>query len=465
MIGQGGGHAVVIGGSIAGLSAALVLAKHAERVTIVERDRYPEQPEPRKGVPQGKHIHILLEGGLAAFRRLLPGIDEDLLAAGAVQVAMPTDFLEHSGGRWLGRWPAEATAVCLTRPLLEHEIRTRVLAHPRITAVQGTDVVGLAGSATRVTGVLLRERGADRGKDRDRDVPPAELAADLVVDASGRSSRTPEWLEGLGIGHPAQERVESGVGYVTRVYRDGSNGELTDAAVVLFQGEGVLARVDHQGTTFITFATPPGKELPTDPDAFEALADRLPHPVMRQWIDLAEPASPVFGYLRTENVRHDYAAVVPDGLLVTGDALCALNPLFGQGMTAAALAAEALDKSITAGHPPRAAQAALLAASAQAWAIAAGADKARPGATGNAVRRSLGDKLTSWYIARVQERGAVNEDTQTTIRKVFGLVVPFTELFRPAIVRSVLFQRSTPTDAEAPLRLVPAPASAAPAPE
>ena len=145
----------------------------------VDPRKGPERPEPRKGVAQGKHIHILLDGGLASLQRLLPGVGEDLLSAGAVPVATPTGFLEHARGRWLGRWPSEDTVLCLTRPLLEHGIRTRVLAHPRITAVQGTDVVGLAGSATRVTGVLLRERGADRRKD----TAPAELAADLVVDA------------------------------------------------------------------------------------------------------------------------------------------------------------------------------------------------------------------------------------------------------------------------------------------
>lgn len=454
MIGQDRGHAVVVGGSIAGLTAARVLAEHAERVTIVERDRYPEQPVPRKGVPHGKHTHVLLEGGLASMLRLLPGIDEDLLAAGAVRVPTPTEFLDHTAGRWSGRWPAEGASLCLTRPELEHGLRSRVLAHPRITAVEGTDVVGLSGSATQVTGVLLRER--DTGHETDE--APAVLAADLVVDASGRSSHTPEWLERLGLPRPAQERVESGIGYVTRVYRDGSNGELTDARAVLFAGEALLAPVDHHGTTMITFVTLPGEKLPTDPEAFEAIADRLPHPLIRQWIDRAEPTSPVFGHVRTENVRHDYAAVVPDGLLVTGDALCALNPVFGQGMTSAALAAEALDESLTARRSPRDTQTALHAASTQAWSIATGADKVRPGATGNAVGRSLGDKLVGWYISRVQARAGVNQAVQTAARRVFGLAAPFTDLFRPAVVRSVLFQKATPADAEAPLWLAPAPA-------
>lgn len=456
MIGQGRGHAVVIGGGVAGLIAALVLAKHAARVTIVERDRYPEQPVARKGVPQGKHTHILLGGGLASIVRLLPGIDEDVLAAGAVRIAHPTDYLDHTAGRWKSRGPAGGTSLSLTQPQLEHGLRGRAQAHPRITAVEGTDVVGLSGSATQVTGVQLRERGAGHGADE----AITELPADLVVDASGRSSHAPEWLERLGLPRPAQERVESGIGYVTRVYRDGSNGELTDARVVFFAGEAILAPVDHQGTTMITFTTLPGEKLPTDPEAFEAIADRMPHPLIRQWIDRAEPASPVHGYARTENVRHDYAAVVPDGLLVTGDALCALNPVYGQGMTTAVLAAEALDESLAAARSPRDTQAALREASAQAWSISAGSDKARPGVTGNAAGLSLGDKLTGWYINRVLQRAGVNPTVQAADRRVFGLSAPFSELFRPSIVWSVLFQKSTRADAEAPLWL---PAASLPA--
>lgn len=450
-IGNGAGHAVVVGGSIAGLLAAIALAGHAERVTLVERDRYPDRPEPRKGVPQSKHTHLLLESGLAAIERFLPGLESELVAEGALRVRSPTEYLQNMRGRWFGRGPATSTTLCLTRALLEHGVRTRVLAHPRITAVQGTDVVGLSGSAGQVTGVLLRERGVEPAGGE-----PTELAADLVVDAAGRSSRTPEWLDRLGGVRPPEDRVESGMGYVTRVYRDGSDGALTDARLVYLVGEAmgaVIVPVEPEGAHMITFATPRGEALPTEPAAFEALADRQPHPLMRQWIDKAEPVSPVFGYLRTENVRRAYDRVVPNGLLVTGDALCALNPVFGQGMSTAALDAVALDESITAGLPHRSVQAALLAASGQAWNISTGADKARPGVTGNAARRSLLDRFTGWYLARVQERCGVNPEVQATFRRVLALLAPPAELFRPAIVRSVLFEKGASADAAAPLRL------------
>jgi 2-polyprenyl-6-methoxyphenol hydroxylase-like FAD-dependent oxidoreductase len=454
-IGDGRGHAVVVGGSIAGLLAAVALARHAGRVTLVERDRYPGRPEPRKGVPQSRHTHLLLESGLLAIERFLPGLEAELVAAGALQVRSPTEYLQNMRGRWFGRGPATSTTLCLTRPLLEHGVRTRVLTHPRITAVQGADVVGLTGTAERVTGVRLRERGGERAGTKPTELP-TELAADLVVDASGRSSHTPEWLERLGGTRPAEDRVESGIGYATRVYRDGSDGALTDARLVYLVGEtmgAVIVPVEPAGTHMITFATPRGEALPTAPGAFEALADRQPHPLVRQWIDEAEPVSPVYGYLRTENVRRAYDRTVPDGLLVTGDALCALNPVFGQGMSTAALAAVALDESLAAGSSNRRTQAALLAASGDAWAISTGADKVRPGVTGNAANQSVRDRFTGWYLARVQERCGVNPEVQDTFRKVLALVAPPTELFRPAVLRSVLFEKGAPADAAPPLRL------------
>lgn len=454
-IGGGRGHAVVVGGSIAGLLAAVALARHAGRVTIVERDRYPDRPEPRKGVPQSRHTHLLLESGLLAIERFLPGLEAELVAAGALQVRSPTEVLQNMHGRWFGRGPATSTTLCLTRPLLEHGVRTRVLAHPRITTVQGTDVVGLTGTAERVTGVRLRERGGERAGTEPAELP-AELAADLVVDASGRSSHVPEWLERLGGARPAEDRVESGLGYATRVYRDGSDGALTDARLVYLVGDtmgAVIVPVEPAGTHMVTFATPRGEALPTAPGAFEALADRHPHPLVRQWIDEAEPVSPVYGYLRTENVRRAYDRTVPEGLLVTGDALCALNPVFGQGMSTAALAAVALDESLAAGSSNRRTQGALLAASGDAWAISTGADKARPGVTGNAANQSLRDRFTGWYLARVQERCGVDPVVQETFRRVLTLVAPPTELFRPAVLRSVLLEKGAPADAAPPLRL------------
>ncbi|MEV0953948.1 FAD-dependent monooxygenase [Promicromonospora sp. NPDC050249] len=462
-IGGGRGHAVVVGGSIAGLLAAVALARHAGRVTIVERDRYPDRPEPRKGVPQSRHTHLLLESGLLAIERFLPGLEAELVAAGALQVRSPTEVLQNMRGRWFGRGPATSSTLCLTRPLLEHGVRARVLAHPRITAVQGTDVVGLTGTAQRVTGVRLRERGGERAGTEPTELPtelpteqPTELAADLVVDASGRSSHTPGWLERLGVARPAEDRVESGIGYATRVYRDGSDGALTDARLVYLVGDtmgAVIVPVEPAGTHMITFVTPRGEALPTAPGAFEALADRQAHPLVRQWIDEAEPVSPVYGYLRTENVRRAYDRTVPDGLLVTGDALCALNPVFGQGMSTAALAAVALDESLAAGSSNRRTQAALLAASGDAWAISAGADKARPGVAGNAAHRSVGDRFTGWYLARVQERCGVNPEVQDTFREVLALVAPPVRLFRPAVLRSVLLEKGAPADAAPPLRL------------
>lgn len=444
-ISSGRGHAVVVGGSIAGLLAAVALARHAERVTIVERDRYPLRPEPRKGVPQSKHTHLLLDGGRFALDSLLPGLDSELLAAGALDIPAPTAYLQRLRDRWFGRWATSGGSLCLTRPVLEHHVRERVLAEPRVEVIEGADVTGLTGDAERVTGVLLRRRGA--GPDRE----PEPLPAELVVDASGRSSRTPDWLTALGARPPAEERVESGIGYVTRVYRDGTGGALTDARLIVMVEDtlgAVILPVSDDGTAMVTFSTPPGEPLPADPEEFEALADRLSHPIVRQWLDRSEGISPVHRYLRTENVRRAYDAVVPDGLLVTGDAMCAFNPVFGQGMSAAAVAAVALDDGLAAGRTGRSVQKSLLRSAVSPWAIAAGGDKQRPGVTGNAARRTVGDKVKSWYLGRVQDRCPVNEEVQQVFRQVMQLSAPPTDLFRPAVLRSVLFQAPAPPGGE-----------------
>ncbi|NKY14127.1 NAD-binding protein, partial [Streptomyces somaliensis] len=150
--GSGGGagpaggarHAVVIGGSVAGLLAARVLADHAERVTVVERDRYPAGVEPRAGVPQGRHLHVLLEGGQYAMESLLPGVVEELLAGGAPRLGMPEDVVQWEAGSWHRRTGAAVHIITASRPMVEQVVRRRVLADPRIAAVQGTEAVGLS---------------------------------------------------------------------------------------------------------------------------------------------------------------------------------------------------------------------------------------------------------------------------------------------------------------------------------
>ncbi|MFF9864863.1 FAD-dependent oxidoreductase [Streptomyces sp. NPDC013953] len=448
-------HAVVIGGSIAGLLAARVLAEHAERVTVVERDRFPEEPGPRAGVPQGRHTHVLLESGQRALEELLPGVVGELRAQGAPRVGMPEDMVQWQDGRWLRRTPATVHLFTGARPRLEHVLRRRVLADPRIATVEGTDAVGLLGDAARVRGVLLRDRGAGRGKE------PRALEADLVVDASGRGSRAPEWLSAIGAQPPGEETLDTGLAYATRLYRGAPAGAGTDALghyTVANPRQTYAATVlpIEDGRHLVTLSGLRGDEPPTDDEGFEAYAARLPHPVVSEWLAKAEPESPVHGFRATANVRrrYDRPGRRPAGFVATGDALCTFNPIYGQGMAVAALCAVALRDALADPRrtpTTRRVQRALFDASRQAWDISAGADRQMPGAAGNAARTGPAGRAAAWYLKRVQERYAGDPEVGAAFRSVLTLNEPVHALFAPRIMRAALFRPVPATPAEPPL--------------
>ncbi|MFE9040208.1 FAD-dependent oxidoreductase [Streptomyces sp. NPDC012421] len=454
---RGTRHAVVIGGSLAGLLAARVLAEHAERVTVVERDRLPEGPDARPGVPQGRHLHVLIEGGQRAIDELLPGFMDELRELGAPKVAMPTDMVQWQAGQWFTRLPASAHFYSGPRPQLEWLVRRRVLADPRITLVEGTETVGLTGTAARVTGVRLRERGAGTGQE------PRTLAADLVVDASGRSTKATDWLAAIGAEAPHEETLDTGLAYSSRIYKATDAVPATDAlGYYIVPGPrqpygGVIVPLGD-GHHMVTFSGLRGDEPPTDEGEFEEYAKRFPHPVISEWVAGAEPVTPVHGFRKTANIRrrYDRPGRRPAGFLATGDALCAFNPIYGQGMATAALGAVALRRALgdTRRAPStRRVQRALLDASRQAWDISAGADKKMPGATGDAARSKPADRVTGWYLARVQERAAGDAVVGVPFRAVLTLSAPLTSLFAPSVLRAALFSPVPETPAEPPLSL------------
>ncbi|MFC8076952.1 NAD(P)/FAD-dependent oxidoreductase [Streptomyces sp. NPDC057307] len=464
-------HAVVIGGSVAGLLAAHVLAAHADRVTIVERDRFPDGARPRSGVPQGSHIHVLVAGGQLALETLLPGIVAELRQHGAPRVGMPSDMIQWQAGRWYRRTPDTAHLLTPSRPLLEWLVRRRVLADPRIRTVEGTEVVGLLGDAVRTTGVLLRERGAGAGTKADSEAQEAAkarggvvtraLTADLVVDASGRGSRAPDWLAAVGAEPPREETLDSGLAYATRVYRPGADDGTTDTVGYFVipnptQVHGGVAVPMEDGRYLVTFSGLRGSEPPSNEEEFADFATLLPHPFLHDWLTRARPDSPVRSFRATANVRrrYDRPGRRPAGFLVTGDALCTFNPVYGHGMSVAALGAVALREALTDRRRTPTTlrvQRALLAASRQAWDIAAGADREMPGAIGDAARTRAADRPAAWYLARVQQRAGGDPVVGTAFRSALHLTAPPRVLFTPRVVRAVLFRPAPRTPVEPPM--------------
>lgn len=485
-------HAVVIGGSVAALLTAHVLSAHADRVTVVERDRLPEGPEPRAGVPQSRHTHVLLEGGQRALDELLPGIVAELREHGAPRVGLPSDIVQWQARRYYRRTGATAHLLTGTRPLLEWLVRRRVLAESRITVLEGTEVVGLLGDSARVRGVRVRRRGSETHQD------VRQLAADLVVDASGRGSRAPDWLAAIGAEPPHEETLDTGLAYATGLYRYGdTNGSadtspasadpahtdpvsaadsrtgasdtgagITDGATDSIgyyfipgrgQARGGVALPVEGGRHLVTLSGLRGSEPPSDEAAFVDFAARLPHPVLHEWLLKARPESPVHAFRATANVRrrYDRPGRRPAGFLAVGDALCAFNPVYGQGLAVAALGAVALRDTLADPRrtpTTRRVQRALLKASRQAWDIASGADKELPGARGDAARTRAVDRPAAWYLARVVQRAPGDPVVGAAFRSASSLVSPVSVLFAPRIVRAVLFGPVLPAPTEPPLR-------------
>ncbi len=333
------GHAVVIGSSIAGLAAARVLSDHFARVTLIERDRLPMTPDFRRGAPQGRHAHLLLPPGQAILEQLFPGLNATLLAAGATFINSgpeTTFFLD-------GAWHDDLTCLSCSRPLLESALYQRVAARPGVRILQGHDVLDLAVDPHRqqVTGVRLRRRGSESAE--------VTLPAQLVVDASGRGSRAPQWLASLGYSPPRETIIDPFTGYTTRIYRrppgfaekwsllrvrrtppDGTRG-------------GLISPIEDN-RWYVTLIGVSRDYPATDEEGFLAFACSLPSPRIAEAIQRAEPLSKIYGFRNTENrLRHyDELPRYLEGFLVCGDAACAVSPVHAQGMTAALLGLEGL---------------------------------------------------------------------------------------------------------------------------
>lgn len=457
-------HAVVVGASVAGLLTAQVLADSGRRVTLVERDRLPAEVRPRPGVPQGRHVHVVLSGGQRALEDLLPEVLGQLRSQGVPTVGLPADVVMMQAGRWIRRDASTETILTGTRARVEHVIRHRVLADPRIGTVPGTEVVGLAGDARRVSGVRVRPRGTGGAE------PGAErlIEADLVVDASGRGSRAPGWLTGIGARPPREERIDTGLAYATRLYRDGPPADCLGYYLLpspaLPRGA-VIIPVEDDGRYLVTLSGLRGDEPPTDPAGFARFAEGLPDPIVSRWLAGAEPAGPVFGYRDTANVRRRYdRSGPPEGFLAVGDALCAFNPVYGQGIAVAAQAAVAMRAALASRRrpPTRRLQRVLLAAAAGAWRVSAGADKQMPTVTGSAARSHPADRVANWYLDRVQAHGATNPLVGSAFRAVLSLTAPVGALFAPRVARTVLFTPLPPGTPRPPSHPVPAPVDRTP---
>ncbi|MFE2430664.1 NAD(P)/FAD-dependent oxidoreductase [Streptomyces sp. NPDC059373] len=334
---------IVLGCGIAGLTAAAALASHGAQVTVLDRDRPPAGPAPRAGVPQGRHLHGLLSSGAEAMDALLPGTMADLYSHGAHRIGLPHQTQIYGPHGWMHPFPTRHYLVGATRPLIEHTLRTHLT--PQVRFLPATEAVGLLGSAGRVTGVLTRSRP---------DGAESTLAATLVVDATGRSTRTPRWLTGLGLPPVRTTVVDSQLAYASRLLRPTAAQPLPDCVTIQPDPRcgqpgrgGFFLRVEN-GCWMVTLSGTLGAHPPTDDAGFRRFASSLRHPLIAELLDRTEPAGRTVAHRNTANRRHHYdrAPAWPAGLLVIGDAATTFNPLYGQGMSVAAHSALALRQAL-----------------------------------------------------------------------------------------------------------------------
>lgn len=434
-----GSHAVVLGASMAGLLAARVLADAYEQVTVVERDILAPDFAPRRGVPQGRHVHALLARGGVVLDQLFPGFTGDAVAAGVPVADLLGEVRWLFSGYRLRRADIGQPVLLASRPLLEGLVRGRVRALGNVEVRGGLDVVGPVTTRDhrRVVGVEVRAAG-----------DAAELIeADLVLDATGRASRTPRWLEDLGYPRPFAERVEVGVGYASRPYQL-ADGALGKDKLILHGWDpgfprGAALAVQEDGRALLTVTGLLGDRPPTDPKGFAAFVDSLRFPDVAEALEGAEPLGEAVPYQYPANVRNRYERLrdFPDGLLVLGDALCAFDPVYGQGMTSAALQAEALQGVLAEEGPLtwrrhfRAAAAAVDAP----WQISSGGDLAFPGVSG---RRTAAIRLVNAYLPRLHAAASTDPALAAVFVRVTGLLDRPQSLLRPGVVAKVLTART-----------------------
>jgi 2-polyprenyl-6-methoxyphenol hydroxylase-like FAD-dependent oxidoreductase len=425
-----GGHAIVIGASMGGLLAARAVAEHYDRVTIIERDELPETPEPRKGVPQGRHTHALFVRGREGLELLFPGLIEELVAEGAIRGDISADGILFNHGCCLCDAPSGLVALAMTRPLLENGVRRRLLRLPNICLRQRSDAEELVfdHDQGRVAGVRVRSRHGADGVET--------LSADLVVDATGRGSRSPAWLNALGYAAPREETIKVGIGYMTRLYRrrpeqlNGKLGALFAACPPDWRVGFIFAQ---EGARWIvTLGGYLGDHPSADEEGFLEFARSLQRPDIFEVIREAEKLSPLVPYRFGTNLRRHYAELdrFPQGFLVYGDALCSFNPVYGQGMTVAIMESLALRQCLAAGTDDiarrffRAADPLIDTP----WQIAVGSDLQHPDVKG---KRPARLRFFNWYIAKLFRAAQTDIVLTTRFLEMLNLIRQPAALLEP----------------------------------
>lgn len=435
-------HAIVIGASMAGLLAARVLSQHFEQVTLLERDPVQNLPESRKGQPQTRHIHALLAQGLLIIRDYFPGIEDELCAGGAFLGDMGEKVHWYQYGGYRKRFTSNLFSMTMSRPFLEYHVRRRLLALPNVRLIESCAVNELLTTPDKrhVLGVKATRRGEGNN--------PETLQADLVVDASGRASATPKWLESLGYARPPEAEVKISVGYSTRIYSR-TNKDIDSISIEMIspaapkEDRGAFLFPIEDDRWIMTAGGQAGSYPPADEAGLMEFVRNLPVADIYNIISQAEPLSDIITYRYPSSLRHDYHKLTrfPEAYLVIGDAIASFNPVYGQGMTSAAMQSRVLDEALAKPE-----QGSLWKAYFNhiahvidfPWELTVREDFRYPHTQGTKLPFT---DLINAYVVKVHQATQRDPAVYAQFLRVMNLMEPATSLMTPAMLWRVLLNR------------------------
>jgi len=429
-----GEHAVVVGGSMAGLIAARVLADAFERVSVIERDAFPDAPKPRRGVPQGNHVHAMLEAGQKILEDLFPGYGDDLISAGSVDIDLSTDFNFYDEGDFVASGSHHQSMYCATRPLIEHVTRCR------LTAVEGVslhDECHLTGyltdsSETAIKGVIIRNKTGNQ----------EEIEADLVVDCTGRTSSAPNWLADHGYQRPPKDEVHIDLAYSTiLVERPPQDTRALHVMPCPPRTRSTVTLPIEENRWVVTLSGVHGDHPPADVEGMLEFAESLPVDAVAEIINEHEVVSDgVEQYPFPANLRRRYWELerFPEGLLVLGDAIASFNPIYGQGMSVSALEGLHLHHALAEDGCDDLAVRFFDRVEnvvGNAWNVAVGSDFRFDETSGP---EPPGTDILNRYLSRMTRKAHHDDTLADAYTRVVTMEKPPTSLFHPRIVWHVL---------------------------
>lgn len=426
-----GRHLVVIGGGIGGLLSAKLLAPRFDWVTVLERDRYPETAAARRGVPQGRCLHMLMAKGQEVFERLVPGWSGALQAAGAVPFDVGKQGALRLADGWLPRTDTGIEIHACSRGLLEEVLRKVVQTVPNVTIETGRSVQRFVcrPQGHRVTSVWVSHEGQN-----------FEMPADLTVVATGRGSIMASWLADAGCPEIPKTVVRTRRQSVSRWYArpeafDEDWKLLSIAPTSDTRCGGTIIEAERQ-TWGVVLSFPDDEPAPTTDSEFLDLCARLPDERLRKVLQNALPKGPIVRHQRDWNRVYHFEQLDrwPEGLVAVGDAVCMLDPYFGLGMTACALGVEKLARHDWIGsNPCHRFQEALAEQNQLPWSLTTGAWRAG--------RTSASD---TYYLQYLQRLAFTQPAIQRLLLQRMHLLTPPNSIWRPEVMAQMQAPAGSP---------------------